>query len=707
MKKRLYLFIPLLSLMLLCIGVLGACNGGPTEADRQKVYTVFFYDNYQGIYEKVVVEAGKAIVLPAEPSRTGYVFEGWMLSGEENATDAFDHLLPINDNMTVYAKWNRDNTVSLVTFKFLNYRTTDEIVAIEKGSVLTAPATPVFDDNEMYAFVNWYTDKECTQVYNFTLDVDNDLILYAGWIQQKAYLKLDYNFTASPASVVNAVSLGEPVSQIETPTRSQYEFVGWYTERVGGLPFNFDTPIDSDVTVFAHWSRNAYMVTFDTNEALLETGVNLSYEVLRNASIETQAATIENAMSLVGHDFAGWYLIKTDPDSEEPLPQEYIVDLTIINDDMILYAAWTLHEYQIDFDYNYVGAPSQPESQSIKYTKFIQNPSVLDREGYIFGGWFTEPECINQYTFNDTPVTAVMTLYAKWIEENVQQEDITVRYVYDLGAGEVLYATLKVPYNGTVGNNSPEDPEIEDYYFAGWFRSTAYATKFSTSLNLTQDITVYGKMLKKYTFEAEAVDLTDKHGQGTSTNSFEEELIMDDSFVDGGDVSNGYFLRELYYYGAFIDFVIESDADVTDAVLYLRASSESYQFFGAKPKEEGGPIYNYMSDTDLKIIVNGQWNGTEPLTWLEYGGIYLPMANLDEPEDLAQNKTAFENILIIDGLTLHQGTNIVSIYVSNNSNHGGTFHAEAPIIDCIYIYSSSNLTMFDYQFYLLDGVKRG
>jgi hypothetical protein len=305
------------------------------------------------------------------------------------------------------------------------------------------------------------------------------------------------------------------------------------------------------------------------------------------------------------------------------------------------------------------------------------------------------------------PVTTDMTLYAKWIEEDIQQEDVIVRYVYDIGAGEVQHALLEVEFNATVGENGPQDPEIEDYIFVGWFRDNAYTTRFSTSMNLVQDMTVYAKLLKKYTFEAEAVDLTDKYGQGTSTNSYEEGLIMDHTFVSGGDVSNGYFVRELYYYGAYIDFIIESEADVTDAVLFIRASSESYEFFGARPKVEGGDMYNYLSDTDFKIIVNGVWQDGEPLTWLEYGGMYLPMANIEEREDLAQNKTPFENIFIIDGLTLHEGTNIITLFVSNNNNHGGTFHAEAPIIDCIYIYASCNLTMFDYQFYLKENVKRG
>ncbi|NLZ61503.1 MAG: InlB B-repeat-containing protein [Acholeplasmataceae bacterium] len=705
MNKKLYFFIPFISLLILCISALGAC-GRPVEDERLKVHTVFFHDNYQGIYAKITVEAGQSITLPANPSRTGFDFVGWMLSEKEDATVAYDHLQPLNDNITVYAKWQRNDAVSLVTLKFLNYRTMDEIYAIEKNSVFALPENPIYDEDETYAFVNWYTDKECTQVYDFDSAVSSDITLYAGWSKQKAYLTIDYNYIGSPAPVVKAVKLGEAIS-VDAPTRDQYEFVGWYTKPTGGEPFDFETPLDSNVTIYARWSRNAYNVSFNLNGGVLDDSLSLSYLVAKNTSIETEAETIEDALTYVGHDFAGWYMIKTNPNSEDPLPQEHLADLSSINDDLTVYAGWTLSEYEIKFDYNFENPPEQPAKQTIKYKKYIQNFSVLARDGYSFGGWFTEPGCLNQFTLADTPVVSNLTLYAKWIEDAVQYEDIKVNYYYDIGAGDVSHALVEVEYNGTVGNNSPQDPVIANYVFAGWYRDKAFTTKFSTSMNLIADTNVYGKMLKKYTFEAEAVNFHDKLGQGTSTNSFEEGLIMDHTFVRGGNVSNGYFVRELYYYGASLDFVIEAEEEETDAVLYIRASSESYQFFGAKSKEEGGPLYNFISDTDFKIVVNGEWEGAEPKTWLAYGGMYLPMANLVESGDLSTDKTPFEDIFIIEGLTLKKGTNLITLLVSNNKNHGGTFHSEAPIIDCIYLYSSVELTMFDYEYYLKDGVKRG
>ncbi len=45
----------------------------------------------------------------------------------------------------------------------------------------------------------------------------------------------------------------------------------------------------------------------------------------------------------------------------------------------------------------------------------ISAPAPPTRNGYIFGGWYTEPECTNQFNFA-TPITATITLYAKWTQ---------------------------------------------------------------------------------------------------------------------------------------------------------------------------------------------------------------------------------------------------------------------------------------------------
>ncbi len=44
----------------------------------------------------------------------------------------------------------------------------------------------------------------------------------------------------------------------------------------------------------------------------------------------------------------------------------------------------------------------------------VSEPEPPVKDGYTFGGWYTEPDCINKFDF-DTRIPSKTTLYAKWI----------------------------------------------------------------------------------------------------------------------------------------------------------------------------------------------------------------------------------------------------------------------------------------------------
>ncbi|WNY29307.1 hypothetical protein MmiEs2_15330 [Methanimicrococcus stummii] len=44
----------------------------------------------------------------------------------------------------------------------------------------------------------------------------------------------------------------------------------------------------------------------------------------------------------------------------------------------------------------------------------VSEPESPVKNGYTFGGWYTEPECVNKFDFN-TRIPSKTTLYAKWI----------------------------------------------------------------------------------------------------------------------------------------------------------------------------------------------------------------------------------------------------------------------------------------------------
>ena len=104
--------------------------------------------------------------------------------------------------------------------------------------------------------------------------------------------------------------------------------------------------------------------------------------------------------------FVGWY---TDADFNNPY--SFTIPLTA---DMTLYARYM---FEITFDYMdgtsskfYVKMPSG-------YIGAVNPPS---REGYTFGGWFTDAECTDPWDTEHNLVTNDMTLYAYWIGWNVK-----------------------------------------------------------------------------------------------------------------------------------------------------------------------------------------------------------------------------------------------------------------------------------------------
>ena len=64
----------------------------------------------------------------------------------------------------------------------------------------------------------------------------------------------------------------------------------------------------------------------------------------------------------------------------------------------------------------------------VKSGEKLIKPSDPAAEDYIFKGWYKEKACFNKWDFENDTVTAHMTLYAHWIEENPTEEPSTEQH---------------------------------------------------------------------------------------------------------------------------------------------------------------------------------------------------------------------------------------------------------------------------------------
>lgn len=121
--------------------------------------------------------------------------------------------------------------------------------------------------------------------------------------------KIDYtvSFDAAGGSTVESATVlnGKTVSKPEDPTRSGYEFVGWYEDTLFTKPFAFGTQIvGSDLTLHAQWAelipgQEEFSIAFDLNYADAPASP---------ASIPTIGGKLYGVTypTRSGHTFAGW-----------------------------------------------------------------------------------------------------------------------------------------------------------------------------------------------------------------------------------------------------------------------------------------------------------------------------------------------------------------------------------------------------------------
>ncbi len=133
----------------------------------------------------------------------------------------------------------------------------------------------------------------------------------------------------------------------------------------------------------------------------------------------SQTTTTHSVMIYGGTD--PWYAVRI-PDVSNPSVHRYVAptmnhgvrmtDLTAAEQTELsaLLDSWLI-DYNVSFNMNGVGAA--PAAQVVGRGLAATKPDNPTDSGYTFEGWYTDAKCTVAYDFA-TPVTADITLYAKW-----------------------------------------------------------------------------------------------------------------------------------------------------------------------------------------------------------------------------------------------------------------------------------------------------
>ena len=456
------------------------------------------------------------------PTRTGYSFGGWKYKGQS-----------VSNSFT----WKYDENVEFTaTWIANNYRVT---LDVNGGTVNASSINTIYDNKYKlptptrtgYTFLGWSFDGGDTYVdirgvWKYT----NITYLVACWSANDYFVTFNLN---GGSGVYNDYYTYDSSYTLPTPTRTGYTFNGWYENSY----FTGDSfeesgiwEVPNDVTLYAKWTANNYLVTFHTNNGTLPSG----YE--NDEMVVTYDSTyVIPIPTRTGYTFNGWY-------TNSSLTTSYSKTTYWTRpNDLDLYAKWTANTYVVSY---YSNGGTSYSNTTMTYDSSYTLPTPT-KTGYSFGGWYENS------TFTGEPFeisgiwneTRNVSLYAKWTAK-----DYSIFLVVNNGTLPSGYqTTIPVTYDSTY---YVPTPTRTGYTFGGWYTNSSLTTSFSktTYWTRTSDLTLYAK------WTAISYSVTFVSNGGTSYSS--RTIAYDSSYTLPTPTKTGYNFLGWYL-----------DSDLTEPIL--------------------------------------------------------------------------------------------------------------------------------------------
>ena len=331
------------------------------------------------------VDSGSAIGVLPVPTRTGYSFDGWYSAATGGTL--FGATSKVTADITLHAHWTP--IIYAIRYELeggVNAAGNPSSYTVEQRIVLEAPR------KTGYTFKGWTPNGGVIAAGSI-----GDRRFVAVWELNAGETAYTLMFNANGGeceSSERSVLKGGEYGELPVPTRTGYDFGGWFTASEGGSRVSDKTVADRDATLFAHWTPILYPITY-----VLGGG--------RNAAENPATYTIEDAVVLLvpvrdGYLFTGW-----TPDGGR-IAKGSIGERTFT-------ATWKAPEpgtpIVVTFDAN--GGSVTETSRTVKSGAAVGELPTPVRSGYTFAGWWTAASGGERIS-ESTIVISNVTFYAHW-----------------------------------------------------------------------------------------------------------------------------------------------------------------------------------------------------------------------------------------------------------------------------------------------------
>ena len=404
-----------------------------------------------------------------------------------NALDG-DKLLTVYDLSVHMMKGNQslDTLESVNGLIQFNFTVTGNVVAVyHKGSPMSKDAKPGYSQtgNTLTIWANSFSPYAIvTGGYQITLDPQGGA------------------FDEGVSNTMTTDTDGKLTEDLPVPKKTGYTFGGWYeVSTCTGEPVKKnDTVFDHNATIYASWIPINYTVVFHDNYRTQEQTSRQDFDYGENKRL----AYDTTKMSRDYYQLDGW--AETKDGAKVYGTQDFVQNLCSQQGaEKHLYAVWSYQPRTVIFDADggkikengqeVYSVIAQTQESPINTVKAKDVPVPMTREGYYFGGWYTDKDGKGDLVKPDkTEFTKERTtVYAYWIKF----EPVTVTFKCQggtarIGTTDVKEFTMQTKWPGVL-DGTPSTPGRSGYKFEGWY--TAAGVKVDEDTLFLRNSTVYAR----------------------------------------------------------------------------------------------------------------------------------------------------------------------------------------------------------------------
>jgi uncharacterized repeat protein (TIGR02543 family) len=479
----------------------------------------------------------------------------------------YDFDTPLLKNITLYAKWMIQNTV---TFN-------------ANGGTGTAPAAQtVSGDTEItipgqgglartgYIFGGWNTASDGSG-YNYneddTFPVTGSIDLFAKWNPITYTVTYDKNgATGDMDDTPFTYGVAQNLPPVGFTPPDNHTFAGWARTPDGAVEYNNGdsvinlTDTDGDiVTLYAIWKPNQYTVTFDSDG-----GSSVPSQTVNHDDRATPPAN----PAKTGYTFESWY---------DDLNSLYSFS-TPVTGNITLYAKWIANTYTVIYDKNNAAATGYMDPSFFTYGK-SEDLSPIDftpPTNHIFAGWARTATGAVEYTNGDSVINltatagGTVTLWAVWVLDGTLT--YTVIYNANGGSGNMENSVISVGVSQTLRTNTFIHT---GYTFAGWATTATGAVAYTNGQSV-KDLASAGETVTLYAiWTLNQYTVTFNSNGGTPVPS--QTKNHGEQVTPPADPTRDGYTFEGWYSDSALTSVYNFSTPVTDNItLYAKWNASAY-----------------------------------------------------------------------------------------------------------------------------------